>query len=240
MRKYFKKNSSFDLIGIITKYTLGLPSIILGNFVNDNNLALSNQTKIYSITEEDEKLFQKIISNFSLTLFDKEGFVTISYTDKNKHVSAQIVQNSLNILQKKIIEFKNKSSKELLVFVQAQYVEKKFLYEKLQDKKAIFLDKNQNISSSLYLNKLTRLESELDINQSVVQQLASQVEQAKLKLNKDTPVFSTIDPTTIPFKKSYPFRSSIVIIFTFLGFLFSTLFVLTKNSFLERLNLIKS
>jgi uncharacterized protein involved in exopolysaccharide biosynthesis len=165
----------------------------------------------------------------SLSINEKEGFITIAFTDTNKNVAAQITQISQNLLQEKIIEFKNKSSKEMLDFALKQYSDKKESYEKLQDERAVFVDKNINISSSLFQNKLSRLESELNISESIVQQLASQVEQAKLQVNKDTPVFTTIKPVTIPFERSAPKRSLIVIIFAFMGLVFSSGFVLVKE-----------
>ena len=72
----------------------------------------------------------------------------------------------------------------------------------------------------MFQNKLSRIESEVNISASIVQQLASQVEQAKLQVNKDTPVFTTIQPVTIPFERSAPKRSLIVIVFGFLGLVF--------------------
>jgi hypothetical protein len=165
----------------------------------------------------------------SLSINEKEGFITISFTDNNKNVAAQITQISQNLLQEKIIEFKNKSSKEMLDFALKQYSDKKESYEKLQDERAVFVDKNINISSSLFQNKLSRLESEVNISESIVQQLASQVEQAKLQVNKDTPVFTTIKPVTIPFERSAPKRSLIVITFAFMGLVLSSGYVLVKE-----------
>ena len=52
----------------------------------------------------------------SLSINDKEGFITISFTDNNKNIAAQITQIAQTLLQKKIIEFKNQSSKEMLDF----------------------------------------------------------------------------------------------------------------------------
>ena len=208
-----EKKSSFNILGTIKKYTIGLPSLILSSFKDQKEY--TNESKIYSITEEDKGLFQILENNLSLSINEKEGFITISFTDNNKNVAAQITQISQNLLQEKIIEFKNKSSKEMLDFAIKQYSDKKESYEKLQDERAVFVDKNINISSSLFQNKLSRLESEVNISESIVQQLASQVEQAKLQVNKDTPVFTTIKPVTIPFERSAPKRSLIVIIFCF-------------------------
>ena len=198
------------------------------------------ESEIFSVSKEDESLFNYIRNALSLSLNEKEGFITISFTDNNKNVAAQITQIAQNLLQEKIIEFKNKSSKEMLDFALKQYSEKKESYEKLQDERAIFVDKNINISSSLFQNKLSRLESEVNISESIVQQLASQVEQAKLQVNKDTPVFTTIQPVTIPFERSAPKRSQIVLIFGFLGLVLSIGYVLIKEPAMEIIKSIKS
>ena len=124
-------------------------------------------------------------NSLSLSINEKEGFITISFTDTNKNVAAQVTQIAQNLLQEKIIEFKNKSSKEMLDFALKQYSDKKVAYEKLQDERAVFVDKNINISSSLFQNRLSRIESEVNISELIVQQLASQVEQAKLQVLLD-------------------------------------------------------
>jgi LPS O-antigen subunit length determinant protein (WzzB/FepE family) len=238
VKDYLEKKSSFNILGTIKKYTIGLPSLILSSFKNQKEY--TNESKIYSITNDDETLFKILENNLSLSINEKEGFITISFTDTNKNIAAQITQISQNLLQEKIIEFKNKSSREMLDFALKQYSDKKESYEKLQDEKAVFVDKNINISSSLFQNKLNRLESEVNISESIVQQLASQVEQAKLQVNKDTPVFTTIKPVTIPFERSAPKRSLIVIIFLFLGFVLSCGYVLVKEPASAILKSIKS
>jgi hypothetical protein len=238
VKDYFSVNkSSINILGTIKKYTIGLPSLILSSFKDQKEY--TNESKIYSISKEDQRLFKILENNLSLSINEKEGFITISFTDTNKNVAAQITQISQNLLQEKIIEFKNKSSKEMLDFALKQYSDKKESYEKLQDERAVFVDKNINISSSLFQNKLSRLESEVNISESIVQQLASQVEQAKLQVNKDTPVFTTIKPVTIPFERSAPKRSLIVITFLFLGFVLSSGYVLVKEPVSDILKSIK-
>ena len=239
VRDYFlEKKSSFNIIGTIKKYTIGLPSLILSSFKDE--IETLDESIIYTVTEEDKALFELINNNLSLSINEKEGFITISFTDSNKNVAAQITQIAQNLLQEKIIEFKNMSSKEMLDFALKQYSEKKDSYEKLQDERALFVDKNINISSSLFQNKLSRLDSELNILESIVQQLASQVEQAKLQVNKDTPVFTTIQPVTIPYERSAPKRSLIVIVFAFLGLVLSSGFVLVKEPAKEILKSVRS
>ena len=236
---YILSEKSFNLVGIIKKYTIGLPSLIVGIFRTEDS-TIKSLSEIYSISEDDKLLFDHLENNLTLSVNDKEGFITMSFTDENKNVAAQITSFAQSMLQEKIIEFKIKSSKELLDFTIEQYNQKKYAFEALQDERAIFVDKNINISSSLYQNKLNRIESELSIAQSVVQQLATQVEQAKLKVNKDTPVFTTIKPVSVPYEKSAPSRAQIVIVFLFLGLIFSAGYVLIKDPLIKILSELKS
>jgi len=240
LREYFLKDmNSYNFVGIVKKYTIGLPSLIVGFFKTDER-SLSDLSSIYTLTEQDFELFKELSNVFSLSINEKEGFINLSFTDKDKKVAAQVAQTAQTLLQKKIIEFKVQSSKELLDFTSNQYNEKKKAFEKLQDDRAVFVDNNINISSSLFKNKLSRIESELSIAQTVVQQLASQLEQAKLQVNKDTPVFTTIKPVTVPFEKSAPKRSLIVIIFIFMGLIISSGYVLAKEPVIEIIKSIKS
>ena len=225
-KDYFLEKTSFDFFGMI--------------FNKEEQVLEPIKSDIYSVTQEDENLFKELDKALSLSINEKEGFITISFTDSNKNVAAQITKIAQNLLQEKIIEFKNKSSKEMLDFATKQYSEKKKSYEKLQDERAVFVDKNINISSSLFQNKLSRLESEVNISESIVQQLATQVEQAKLQVNKDTPVFTTIKPVTIPFERSAPKKSQIVLIFGFLGLVLSIGYVLVKEPAIEIIKSIKS
>ena len=126
VKDYFlEKTSSFNILGTLKKYTIGLPSLIFGSFKNQEVQFV--ESEIYSVSKEDEELFNNISSALSLSINDKEGFITISFTDNNKNIAAQITQIAQNLLQEKIIEFKNKSSKEMLDFALKQYLKKRNL-----------------------------------------------------------------------------------------------------------------
>lgn len=227
---YLVDNSSSSVLGAIKKYTIGLPGTILSALRGSTpETVTATEGELYQISEDDRKLFEALNVKLVLSLNEKEGFVTLEFSDENKYIAAQVAERAKELLQERIIEFKNQSARELLDFTTKQYQENKTSYETLQDSIAIFKDQNLNISSSLYQNRLDRLERELNIASSVVEQLASQVEQAKLQVNKDTPVFTIIEPVTVPFERSAPKRSLIVVIWTFLGVVLATGYILVKN-----------
>jgi hypothetical protein len=47
----------------------------------------TNEIEIYSITQEDKVLFQLLNNSLSLSINEKEGFITIAFTDTNKNVA---------------------------------------------------------------------------------------------------------------------------------------------------------
>ena len=128
-----------------------------------------------------------------------------------------------------MIAFKSQSARNNLEFIERQFESKRQEFEQIQDSIAIFKDQNLNITSTLYQNQLTRLESQFTVTSSVFQELAGQVEQAKIQVNKDTPIFTIIEPVSVPLERSKPKRTMMVIIWTFLGFVFSVGWVLVKS-----------
>ena len=229
LREYLNENyiEHNGAIGLLKKYTISLPRTILKALRGSSEVA--DNVDIFQISQEDKELFELLSDKLTLALNEKEGFVTLGFSDEDKFVAAQVAERAKELLQERIIAFKNQSARELLEFTTKQYQENRTSYEALQDSIAIFKDQNLNISSSLYQNRLDRLERELNIASSVVEQLASQVEQAKLQVNKDTPVFTIIEPVTVPFEQSAPKRSLIVVVWIFLGVVLSTGFVLVKD-----------
>ena len=99
----------------------------------------------------------------TISVDKKEGFITLSVQDKDPQVAAIVAQNTQHLLQQEVIDFKIKNAQELLTFTETLYTEKKIAFEALQDELASFRDQHQNISSGLFENKLSRLESELAI-----------------------------------------------------------------------------
>ena len=96
-------------------------------------------------------------------------------------------------------------------------------------KLSYFKDSNLNLVNSSIINEQNKLEAEFEIINAVVTELSKQVEAAKLQVNKDTPVFSTIKEAIIPNKRTSPKRTQIVIIFGIVGFVISIVYVTLFN-----------
>jgi uncharacterized protein involved in exopolysaccharide biosynthesis len=241
LRDFFEQeSSSSSFLGTVRDYTIGLPSKIIGWFKSESKeSSLQSVEGMNTLTEEEFNYFKMIDGMLALNINDKEGYLEITATSKLPQLAAQLVKNGENILQNQIIAIKTKSSLELLAYLEEQYTIKNKLLVEAQDNLANFKDRNLNISRSSFSNAQTRLEAELQVATSVFQNVVTQLEQVKLQVAKDTPVFSFLKPVVVPTEKSAPKRSIIVIIWLFLGVLTSTGYLLAKEPLLDMIKKIK-
>ena len=217
-------NRPLTFLNLIKKYTLGLPRVIRGEEESQ-----STSYGSMSVSIQEEKLFEILENQINLTVNDKDGYIELNITTDDPVVSAILTSNVNEILQAQIIDFKIQHAKEFLSFTEKQYNEKQIEYFNLLDEVAKARDANKNIISEFFQNQFKQKEGELAIAQSVYQELAKQLEQAKLQVAKDTPIFSTIKPVTIPTKKSAPKRLLILVIWTMLGIIVSIGITLIKE-----------
>ena len=230
------QDKGVSIMALIKKYTFGLPSLLLSS----NNADTPQDNTLFDISEEDKGLFEFLGQILSVEVDDQEGLVSISVEFSDRKIAAQLAQAATDLLQSKIIAFKSQSARNNLQFVQGQFDAKRQEFEQIQDSIAMFKDQNLNITSSLYQNQLTRLESQFTVTSSVFQELAGQVEQAKIQVNKDTPIFMIIEPVSVPLKRSKPQRTMMVIIWTFLGGVIAVGWTLVKAPVFQILKELKS
>ena len=240
--KDYLDNRPISIISIFKKYTIELPYTLLNVLIKNNNTQKNNFDQYKSLVEikNEKNLFDKFINQVSLNVNEKDGYINLSVTSDNPIVSALLTKEIKEILQNKIIEFKIQHATEYLNFTEKQFLEKQKEYYSLQDEVGIIKDKNRSISSERYQNQLKQKEGELLIVQTVYQELARNLEQAKLKVAKDTPIFSTITPANIPTEKSAPKRTLIILLYSLFGFILSIIIVIAKKPFNEILDQIKN
>lgn len=242
LRDFFEQEaSSSSFFGTIKDYTIGLPSKIVGWFKSEpNEVSIQSVEGMNTISEEEFEYFKEIDKMLTLNINNKDGYLEITATSKLPQLAAQLVKNGENILQNQIIAIKTKSSSELLAYLEEQYTIKNKLLIDAQDNLANFKDRNLNISRSSFSNAQTRLETALQIETSVFQNVVTQLEQVKLQVAKDTPVFSFFKPVVVPTEKSAPKRSLIVIIWLFLGVVVSIGYLLAKEPVFDMIKQIKN
>tara|TARA_B100001564_G_scaffold353430_1_gene362340 strand:+ start:2345 stop:3466 length:1122 start_codon:yes stop_codon:yes gene_type:complete len=223
------------IIGFIKKYTIGLFSQDLKNETHDGNFP----SEYNFINDDDYNIIKAFQKKFTIELNKKEGYVKVLAYDRDAFISTQLVKLVTKNLQSRIISLRTNKIKEQLEYTEVLYKQKRDEFEKLQMTLAEFKDSNKSISTSVFLSKLQMLQSEFDLQKSILTSLASEFNNNKIKLNKDTPIFSVIDEVSVPNVRSEPRRKIIVITYLIAGIFLSILYLLTKETFIELIRKIK-
>jgi len=153
------------------------------------------------------KEFRKRIS---VDVDSKSGILTLTAEMPDAVAAAELAQLSIDILTKYVSDYKVRKAQENYDFVQARYKEAKTEFEKNQEALAMFNDRNRNVVTALAQAESQRLQNEYNLAFEVYKGLASQLEQAKIKVKEETPVFTVLEPVIVPNRKSFP--NTIVVI----------------------------
>lgn len=227
-KDYYEKIYRPSNLSLLKKYTVGLPKLIISSLrpvqnvsFTETELQSEDKKAILSLTQSEFNQFTRLSGQLLVRPNEKDGYIELQFTMPDPMASAEMALNALTLLQNEVIAYKVNSAKEQLTFTESRFLEIKTEFEQTQNKLSNFRDKNLNLSSASAAAELQRIEAEYNLILTVYQDLARQVEMSKLQVKKDTPIFTIIEPVSVPFQRSAPNKPFVVIVFFILGIIFS-------------------
>ncbi|MBO0949258.1 GNVR domain-containing protein [Fibrella forsythiae] len=189
----------------------------------------SQLRQILQITREQEGLLTAV-QNAVITTYDKKtGLVTIAATEPDPFVAATVAKLSLDYLTSYIVNYRTEKFRQQVRFLEKQVNDAQSNYKTAEYAIATYRDQNRN----LYLNtaKISeqRLQADYLLAQTVYSDLAKQLEQAKIRVQEETPVFKILDPPTVPLVKSAPKRTFIILGFAVSAAMLSVIILLIRQ-----------
>ncbi|WP_297095273.1 Wzz/FepE/Etk N-terminal domain-containing protein [uncultured Draconibacterium sp.] len=224
----------------LKKYTIGLPGVIIKVIKGEEENAINETTTngYVTLTKEQEKVRKMLSKKVNLEVNDKDGFLTLSASTVNAELAAQVTQKALSMLQRYITNYKIEKASAQLRFIEERYIENKKEFESAQATLAEFRDKNKNVTSALARTQEEQLQSNYQLAFDVYSGLAQQLEQARIQVKEDTPVFSVLKPVTVPLEDNKSGLTTLII-YTFVGMVVSIGWIFGKeflNSIKEQWN----
>ena len=211
----------------------------LANYNDIEKSVTENNNKLF-ISKYENELFNVLNDVISISVNQKDGFITITANMPNSEYAANTCINAREILQQTVINNKLMSAKQKLEYSEEQLNSKRIEFEEVQNKLAYFNDSNLNLVTSSVINERDKLEAEFQIINAVMIELSKQVEQRKLQVSEDTPVFSIVKEASMPVTRSSPKRTQMVLIFGFIGLVASISYTLIKSPIAQILKEINS
>lgn len=235
MYTYYTEIAKPTVMATIKKYTIGLPGVILGalrkekpDMVLPGGGVADDSPKPVVLSKKEEKMIQAVGKTVSLAVDKKEGYVTLNVIATEPILAAEMAMKAQQLLQDEITRFRVEKSQKELDYIQARYDEVKQETESYQEQLAKITDKSQDLTTSRDRIERDRIQSKYTLANSIYTELAKQLEQGKLQVKKDTPVFTIVQPVTVPTQPSNS-RAKTLVIWTFFGFVLGCGWVLGKE-----------
>ncbi len=165
------------------------------------------------LTKEQSKIVQVIDKKVVCDVDKKTMVISITVTDQDPLICATIADSVQRRLQNFITDYRTKKAKVDLEYNRKLFKEAKARYDKARQLYASYSDANQDMILQSYKTKLIDLENEM-----------------QLQFNNYNAVSATV-----PVKKAGPARAKMVLIFLFLAFLGTTVYILNKENQLKPL-----
>ena len=205
------------------KYLLAVPGKIIGWISFAEKEEEANGINPYALTQQQSEVLKKQNERINISVDKKTGVITASATMQDPLVTAAVADSMVNKLQEYILTYRTEKAVRDLAFTRNLFDEAKQKYYDAQRKYAIAADANKHIA-----NQTAQLAF------GVYNQLAQQLETAKIKVQEQTPCVTIIEPATVPVKKSNTSKVIILIAFVFLGACAGIGKILVKDLFLKK------
>ena len=232
---YSKPSAVAAVFGAIKKYTIGLPGVILGAIKGEKEPVVlpdegsaDNTPKPLVISKDEEDILKRLAEDVTLAVDKKEGYLTLNVRGSEPIQTAELAMKAQQLLQEELTRFRIEKSESEMEYIQARYNEIKSETESYQEQLARITDRSQSISNTRDRIERDRIQTKYNISSSIYSELAKQLEQAKMQVKKDTPVFTVVQPVAVPTQPANS-RAKTLIIWTFLGGVLGCGIVLAKG-----------
>jgi uncharacterized protein involved in exopolysaccharide biosynthesis len=208
---------------------------IFSIFNSQSSIEKNAKVDPFKLTKEQTKIVKKINKNVSCDVDKKTYVITINVTDQDPLICATLADSVKTRLQKFITDYRTSKARVDLEYNKKIFAEAKARYEKARDAYSSFSDSHRDVSSQRGQTKQADLQNEMQIQQQILQQIVAQMQQADMKVQQETPAFTTLQSATVPVLKAGPKRAQMCLIFLFLAFLGTTAYILYKEDDMKSL-----
>lgn len=213
--KYYRPGLVDRSVDFIWNYTIALPFTIWDGIKSFFSNSDSERPEIdfsqfseFDAPQELDNRIRRVANTVSelitISMEPQTGFVSIGVSLSDPQASTEMVILVRNLLQEYVTDYRTEKAMNNLEFIQGQYEEAKKMYLMRQDSLAAFQDRNVNLNLQSAAAVEQRLESEFDLAFSLYTTLARRLQEAKIQVQEETPVFRVHEPAVIPTRPSEP------------------------------------
>ncbi|MBR6169251.1 MAG: chain-length determining protein [Bacteroidaceae bacterium] len=183
----------------------------------------------FRLTKKQAMVVKAINKKITCDVDKKMMVITIKVTDQNPVIAATMADTVKTRLQKSITDYRTSKVRVDMEYYEKINAEAKIRYEEARQKYSEFVDANQYIILQTVRQKQVDLENEMQLQYNAYMQTAQQLLAAEAKVQEETPAFTTLQSATVPVRKAGPARSKMCLMFLFLAFIGTSVWILHKE-----------
>lgn len=227
--EYFTAYRKASALDVVKAWTINLPFTVrylINQRMNQNiqhDAVLVEQhnpekwDRIISLSTMQWEIIEELRRRISVDMVLENGVVTISVRMPEARMSADVADQVVQFLTDYIIEYRTEKARRDLVFVSERYDEISERFEQAQINLARFRDENRGQLTEVGRIQQDRLQREFDHTFDLYTNMANRLDEAKIKLQEDSPVVNILEPAAVPDQRSSPKRGQIMIFSLVLG-----------------------
>lgn len=185
--------------------------------------------ELINISKQESAILKELKESIVVEIDKKTNLINITATSLDPVVSANLANLVLNQLRKYIIHYRTEKARKELNFLVERQAEARKRYDQALFTFSNYKDQNRNVFLNVAKDQGKKLQYEVDLAFNVYSNLTSQTTEAKIKLQKETPVFKVLAPAQVPLKRMSPKRSLITLGGFFLGLFTALIGVFFKS-----------
>ena len=204
--------------GVIT----GLPGAAVGGLMNlirseEDAVPGDGGVNPFRLTKDENNIVLAFNDRVNIDVDSKTAVITISATMQDPVVAALVADSVAANLREFVTEYRTDKSRQDLAYMQKLFDESQATYFEAQAKYAKYLDMNHGIVLRSVRTEEDRLQNEMNLAYSLYSSVAQRLQQAKAKIQENTPVYAVLQPATVPLRAAKPSKVMILAGFVFLA-----------------------
>ena len=204
-------------------------------FAKEDTTDYTKVVNPFKLTKQQSRIAKVIANKVVCDVDQKTLVITIDVKDQDALVCATVADSVKARLQDFITQYRTNKARVDLEYNKKLCAESKVRYEKARQRYVEFADANHDIVLQSVRTKLTDLENEMQLQFNAYQTYATQVQNSEAQVQQETPAFMTLQSATVPLIADSPVKKKIVLVFLFLAFVGTSIYILHKENELKPL-----
>ena len=204
--EYLKKHQKKNPLTLPLVKGIGLLQKMFSSDEQEGSAKVGTAIDPFWMNKKDFGLMSEMADKIQCSVNKKNNVVSLVVKDQDALVCATLADSVRAHLQGFIINYRTSKARQDVIYYQALRDSALAEYDKAINRYSWYCDKHQNVIMQTVISERDQLENDMALKLTKYQTVSGQLENAKAKVQEQTPAFTVIKSPTVPVKPAGPKR----------------------------------